>query len=1232
MRLKLNRTLRAALIAAFATVGFTLPQSFAAPQTLTLTSPGGAQITGGNQLITWSESTGQLTSWQLNFDMTCSSATDPFIRINGNDGYSVKSSPNSLQITKGFGSALLTLGDLSLGSSTPVTIKFIADVDGNQASLGTGTFYISTGDNTNVVSTKVTGITFASGTGNPSLVSGTSRIWTNSGAEKLYNISVTKLDNNVMVISDCTWQGTEEHHSWSDAASWNVAFTAGSNATFGSAATTKTVDVDGVIEASSVTIDNAEYTFNVANGGTLSATTLSMTGKLTVTGVEGNADKVTIGSLTGTGDLTAGEGSNVTVNALSSYTGAMSVADGGTLNLGGDIVLADLTVADGTVTTTHAGANGVVTNTLTIGQDGTFRVLGEHDAFGYNNGATKNIDMTGAQDHLATLSLEQSTGNSVTMTTNIAMHGYSAITVKEGGKGFNTYNGNITVENKANTIAVIDLRNAVTIDVAKDGELSVGKFTQNGTNAPAVTKTGEGTMTITEASTLPGALNINGGTVSIGADTTIAGLNIAATGSLTVTGGSTSVSGSTNVIGNTISVTGGTLTLTGSYAIDSITGGGLVTDYVNYNGEKANSGFSRKSGSVTVYSQDGGTVDATGATFTLGGRQVTATDGVVTIDTTIDYTTLYANTRTAVDFAAHQAYAQSQGSGITGVVLKNDTIVQNVSGTVGVTLAEGATRATVNASGATTISGISGWSNNMLVIQGNGEVTMAGQTLTGSQKLQVAGTVSTTGALTVNGEGASLVVARDATLNVTGNMTPVLGRVEIQGEVNISHELDLSNGSTAEGTVNIASFGKLSAWGMWMHKGVSVDLEEGGEFSIGQNATKDLTIIGKDGGSVTYTNAARDANYGTNNADYKISNATVTTTGASVTLGNTLENVDVVIAEGSSLTLNTNADSVTVGNGGTFTKGTGATVGTINVEDGGTIAGGVDAKDVGIAAHGTATFDEGVNDEQVGIAIAGWDSGATVTNNGDSTAKYAGLQDENMTVSAEELYSLAESEIVVNNELKVGAIIHCGEGALTLANVNGDALEAVQTDTAALVLQGITETTLTEMTIGIGASVAVYTDSSKATEGTVTIDAGCILTAGEGSTLYANLVLEEGATWNLMGNSMNLGSTLQLATLITLDDATLQNLDDDLNVGEFYALACDASGHGIEYLGQTGVDAWYDGVFSRQGEHYTLEGDFYLDVQNGDFGLVKVSKTPEPTTGTLSLLALAALAARRRRK
>ena len=1293
MRLHLNKTLRAALIAAISVVGFTITQAQAGEYTEAITLPGTStywgkgSTSGTNSGFADSTSTINITANAVYATLVAAPNAHPdnlyYGVANGNNfgnGDVVITTADDKSISfntlaRGGNAGEYAAITLSMDSVfaprkadtdvlTTVTFTFT-----NNKAAGAYSAWGHVKDATEVVSLGGGAAATKAGV-NSITLSLTADVWANMdelvfviGNDKndtqVTHLSVTSTFADAPVAESLTWNGSDGNNVltssvWNDGTSPTAAYSSSSALIFDTAGC-KTVVVDSAATPKSIEIKASGYAFTANEGASLStalvtvdegaslalggAGSYSITNANLASGTTLTVSAVSaISTLTGAGNLVVDGHGNATVTSLSSYTGAMSVTNGGTLNLGSDIILENLTVENGTVTTKHAGSNGVITDTLTIGADGTFKVMGDHDAFGYNNGKTKKIVIGGTNGHMAKLALEQTSGNSVTMSTDIIMNGYAQITdASKNSKGFNTYGGNITVNDIENSIAIIDLRNNVTIDVAAEGTLSVGKFTQNGTNKPAVTKTGAGSMSITDASLLPGTLNINAGTVSIEADTTIAGLNIAADGALAVASGTTTVSGNANVVSHAIGIgAAGILNLTGTYNVSGIAADGVVS-YEGSNVLGTDNGFKKTTGKVQVLNiTNGGQFSQEGATINYGeAAYVLDETGAFELAGAPDYTTLSVNTE-SVSFSAAWNIAEAAGKAVSAVAMAANTTLNADKAGASFSLAMSGD-ATVYATEATTITGITGWSNNKLTITGTGAVTLLSTTnpitLEGSTKLDVQGNV-TTKKIIVNSANAALNVAEGATLTTDGNLTPTHGAAAIYGTVNISGELDLSNGKNSDVDLLISSTGKVTANGMWMHSGSSIVLEAEGVYNIGG-----LSIVGKTDGKITYLGEpGTDSGYGTNSDKYQIANTTVNVTGNNVTLGNTLVDTDVVVANGSSLTLNTDAANVTVENGGTFYLNKGKTVTTITVEDGGTIAGGVDAKKVGIAAQGTATFDEGVNDEDARIYIAGWESGATVTNNGDTTAKYTGLDDETMTVAAETLYTVNADAVEVRNVLEVGVIMHEGTGALTLTQVDGGSLTAVSTDTANLTIGGVEETTLTDLYIGAGATVAVYvTDAEAGTEGTVTVQES--LTAG-GATLKANLVLAGGSTLDLQTGddemtALTLGSNLAFVEggLVTLDGATLYLLDQ-LVMGSdsnYLELVHAANGTALAY-GEDGTaeynGMWFGQLFNRPD---TLVGDFQVVATGESFGLTKVSNVPEPTTGTLSLLALMALAARRRK-
>jgi len=201
-------------------------------------------------------------------------------------------------------------------------------------------------------------------------------------------------------------------------------------------------------------------------------------------------------------------------------------------------------------------------------------------------------------------------------------------------------------------------------------------------------------------------------------------------------------------------------------------------------------------------------------------------------------------------------------------------------------------------------------------------------------------------------------------------------------------------------------------------------------------------------------------------------------------------------------------------------------------------------------------------------------------------------------------------------------------GTLNLANMGGNS-------------------SVTEITISGGSTLGLYkagvATPSTAAETTVTFGEGGKLTVGEGGgTLNANVVLNSGSTLT-MTSTLNLGSSLTLNGT-TLDGALLKQLlsgpctvtlfsgVDELYIGND---STNRAAAGTDFIFST---ADVNAAFALSDEVALLfapeTGNPAITVGYvADGGLIKMTSTvPEPATATLSLLALAALSARRRRK
>ncbi|MBQ4614417.1 MAG: hypothetical protein IJB31_05765 [Akkermansia sp.] len=131
------------------------------------------------------------------------------------------------------------------------------------------------------------------------------------------------------------------------------------------------------------------------------------------------------------------------------------------------------------------------------------------------------------------------------------------------------------------------------------------------------------------------------------------------------------------------------------------------------------------------------------------------------------------------------------------------------------------------------------------------------------------------------------------------------------------------------------------------------------------------------------------------------------------------------------------------------------------------------------------------------------------------------------------------------------------------------------------------------------------------------------LTVGKGATLNANIVLGADSTLSLEG-CLTMGSTVSLTSGMTIDlsEDMLALMYDGKAIDLFTSVdSLTLDGNIINPDTVTNVNFTVDDKLQNFNMGYSNEG-----------GTVSITLVPEPTTATLSLLALAALAARRRRK
>lgn len=233
--------------------------------------------------------------------------------------------------------------------------------------------------------------------------------------------------------------------------------------------------------------------------------------------------------------------------------------------------------------------------------------------------------------------------------------------------------------------------------------------------------------------------------------------------------------------------------------------------------------------------------------------------------------------------------------------------------------------------------------------------------------------------------------------------------------------------------------------------------------------------------------------------------------------------------------------------------------------------------------------------------------------------------------------SNADVKITAGNQtvaarLSGSSITNAGSGTATLTH-SENTLTGVYAASGDIILQNVgAELSLNVLEIAAGKSVSAQVTNAADTTAEVQVSSSALLRGG--STLNASLTLNENATLDMsdmtagavsidgaltLGGKVTMGTQLQsiLAEMATWETKELVLFDNlDSFVFEEAAVATDTKVLAGTYF-----------------SNLTGNSDVYVTYTvNDNVGSLVISTIPEPATATLSLLALAGLAARRRRK
>lgn len=476
-----------------------------------------------------------------------------------------------------------------------------------------------------------------------------------------------------------------------------------------------------------------------------------------------------------------------------------------------------------------------------------------------------------------------------------------------------------------------------------------------------------------------------------------------------------------------------------------------------------------------------------------------------------------------------------------------------------------------------------------------------------------AGSVITNALSTDNGgkidiKNASFTVNGDVTLHTTkgatGDQLTVSGadtQFHVTGNVNVkAGNLAFSNGTTLiDGTTTAAN-------------GFSINGNAIVTFGGGLKGNKDLTITNS--AKVTIEADSQVAMLDLANGDVSHGLLTVkkganmNVTGQlwmNTTAGATLEAGSSLTGDDSKLTIAAGASSATIASAATRgvllnsnidnQKNYTITNADVTVNEGGEV---MTANMVG----GSVTVDSGTT-TTIGTGLS---ATTKLTVKGGSTVKFSG--DTSVTSMAGAGAMTLEHNLTVAGASSIGTL-NATAGAINLIG--------------SLTITNGGATTIKSLTLGAGATLTLGSAASHNHDLTTTT-----LTVDGNSTINANLVVNDNGVMDFSNHTqLTMGCTVTIGNQVTImiDDSELTSI---VNTGAVMTIINDVEGVDMDDLALTLGSGWkFVDAKGNSLDAYNLRLDV-VDVSNGKVNIVVA---PEPATATLSLLALAALASRRRR-
>lgn len=498
---------------------------------------------------------------------------------------------------------------------------------------------------------------------------------------------------------------------------------------------------------------------------------------------------------------------------------------------------------------------------------------------------------------------------------------------------------------------------------------------------------------------------------------------------------------------------------------------------------------------------------------------------------------------------------------------------------------------------------------------------------------ETSGTTASDFVLAVGGEQSQMTAGANK-INIYGTLTSnaAMTLYSKAADVTIQNggRLNLLEGLVLKGT----------AYNDWMGiMNANLQVQEGGQlYAAGGTQRSELVIalasgstlgaIGEADATVSFRN---NMTLGTAGKDGTFTVDTAATTADDKLLLNRSETKGVTVDMTGSLSLQGNTAVEVIGSGALRHKSAFNNATAIRVRERATLA--VDSGAALTAATELSKSSISLDSAEVsGNGITVTDAATIRATGGNSTITAA----TTLTNEATLTYDVAggatlQSTGEITSETRSN-LVKTGTGSLQLNN-GANRFDNIRVDAGELMVHGAEVYDLDNLQAATSASLSFYVGAvgNKATEAEVRVSGTADF--GSNAQLNANLTLATGAVLNVADNGLAMGSTLTLQEGMLLGDSTLARVRS-LSVGESTTLFQGVDGLTLgnrEYTTISTEDSILASpYFSNLSNNYVLT---YTGTDNGSLNITMLSASvPEPTTTTLSLLALSALAARRRRK